>query len=36
VVVDRGRLTGVDEEKLARDANRIAARLLESGAPGAP
>jgi 8-oxoguanine deaminase len=29
VVVDGGRLTGVDEEKLAHDANRIAARLLE-------
>jgi 8-oxoguanine deaminase len=27
VVVDRGRLTGVDEDQLARDANRIAARL---------
>ena len=30
VVVDRGRLTGIDEEKLARDANRIASRLLSA------
>ncbi len=28
VVVDKGRLTGIDEEKLTVDANRIAARLL--------
>lgn len=28
VVVDRGRLTGIDEERLAADATRIAARLL--------
>ncbi len=30
VVVDSGRLTGIDEEKLARDANRIASRLLSA------
>ena len=29
VVVDRGRLTGVDEERLIEDANRIAGRLVE-------
>ncbi len=29
VVVDNGRLTGIDEEKLIKDANRIAARLVE-------
>ncbi|HET6451725.1 MAG TPA: 8-oxoguanine deaminase [Spirochaetia bacterium] len=31
VVVDGGRLTGVDEEELIREANRIAARLLAAG-----
>jgi cytosine/adenosine deaminase-related metal-dependent hydrolase len=30
VVVEKGRLTGFDEEKLIREANRIAARLLEA------
>jgi 8-oxoguanine deaminase len=30
VVVDKGRLTGIDEEALAVDANRIAARLLKT------
>ena len=30
VVVDGGRLVGVDEEKLVREANRIAARLIGS------
>jgi 8-oxoguanine deaminase len=30
VVVDNGRLTGIDEEALVRDANRIAARLVGS------
>jgi cytosine/adenosine deaminase-related metal-dependent hydrolase len=29
IVVEKGRLTGIDEEKLIRDANRIAARLIE-------
>ena len=31
VVVDRGRLTGVEEEELAASTNRAAARLLSSG-----
>ncbi len=31
VVVDGGRLTGVDEDELVRRANGIAARLLEAG-----
>jgi len=30
VVVDKGRLTGIDEETLIREANRIAARLARS------
>ena len=32
VVVDRGRLTGIEEETLIREANRIAARLASSAA----
>jgi 8-oxoguanine deaminase len=32
VVVDGGRLTGIDEEELTRQANRIASRLLEKAA----
>jgi len=31
LVVDGGRLTGVDEEELVREANGIAARLLQAG-----
>jgi 8-oxoguanine deaminase len=34
VVVDRGRLTGVDEDSLAREANRISARLTGIPVPG--
>jgi 8-oxoguanine deaminase len=34
VVVDGGRLTGVDEESLAREANRISARLTGIPVPG--
>ena len=30
VVVDKGRLTGIEEETLIREANRIAARLAQS------
>ena len=30
VVVEKGRLVGVDEERLMKDGNRIAARLLDA------